>query len=526
LLEGHSKRLAPASEFSANRLKPESGDAQVNTPLISDSIIFVDDKPKPSSRPTDVATASEEQLGLVQEQRSFANDLDRLTQRITELEIAKTASEDATRTIIRRTIEERGSKINDAVTFGGTLEGLIFWAEDFDGTTESEIRLDTVEFDFEIQVNDWTLGSIVLEYDDGQRFRTQTVTDAVDRINVDTAFITIGNTQKCWLFGTMGRIIAPFGISTGDPLTDVLSIESPLTVEVFETKEDVILIGFEGPTPPPPPPISATAKTPLPPGPPPVRPLLIYPHFRDFARSYCRGVACVPPPAATPPPPAPLVPPLIPYNGAIYFYNDEDNDINQMGATLGYKSRGVFPNCMPWTVDVDVDFNTSVFQSRFLSLEYENFLPEIDTVPGMAAHIKSSIGPVALVLEWNGALRQATFTDDLGTPISIAPGAWQVALAYQFDWNPTVQMIGAQGTFVAVGYSQSYDMAGAIQLIDAQPTRVGFVPKSLLTATVGEWVLEGLRVAFEYNYSVDYARGEGGTGNSAHGVFGQLSYQW
>ncbi len=29
---------------------------------------------------------------------------------------------------------------------------------------------------------------------------------------------------------------------------------------------------------------------------------------------------------------------------------------------------------------------------------------------------------------------------------------WQASIAYQFDWNPWVTEIGAQGDFVSLGY--------------------------------------------------------------------------
>src|SRR6185295_2716054 len=120
----------------------------------------------------------------------------------------------------------------------------------------------------------------------------------------------------------------------------------------------------------------------------------------------------------------------------------------------GYRTKGVVERwCYPWTLDVDVDFNSSVFNSKFLRFEYRNFLDQIGSVPGMAAHIKSSLGPVALVLEWNAAIDNASFTDDLGQPVDIRPEAWQIQVAYQFDWNPSVEIIGKQGTYVAVGYS-------------------------------------------------------------------------
>lgn len=49
--------------------------------------------------------------------------------------------------------------------------------------------------------------------------------------------------------------------------------------------------------------------------------------------------------------------------------------------------------------------------------------------------------------------------DDAGAPVGIRRAAWQLPLGYQFDWNPWVQEIGAQGTFAGIGCSQSCDLA-------------------------------------------------------------------
>jgi hypothetical protein len=188
-------------------------------------------------------------------ERSVARELELLNQRIKELEAAKIAHEDATRTIIRQSFAERGSNINDYVVFGGTLEMLTFLDQDFNRTRDSNIVLDTAELDFEIQVSDWLLGSFIMEYDAGTDvlFSTSEGDEfAVDRVNMRQAWITIGNTQRFPLFGTFGRDVVPFGISTGDPVVDVLSLISPLTVSAFETREDFIMFGFAMPTPPPP----------------------------------------------------------------------------------------------------------------------------------------------------------------------------------------------------------------------------------------------------------------------------------
>ncbi len=464
---------------------------------------------------------------------SITDQLDQLTRRIGELETTRVAQEDATRTIIRRSFAERGSNITDAVVFGGTLETLTFWQDDFDGVSESDIVLDTAELDFDIQMNNWSSASFVIEYFQGNDFLFPTTEGdevGVDGFSVRRGIITLGNTARYPLFITTGRDTVPFGISTGDPVTDVLTIVDPLTVEVFETLEDFVMFGFEFPVPAPPPPISPYSA----PAPAPPRPILFNPLGRRLASSvcsYCGPMDTPKTPIATPPVC------LAPYTGAIYFYNgntlegiDDSNHIEQMGGTLGYRTKGTLGNtCIPWTVDCDVDANSSVFDSNFLQFEYRHFLDQIGFVPGMAAHVKTSVGPFGFVFEWNGAISEARFIDDDLNPIAITPAAWQVALNYQFDWNPSVEVIGAQGTYLAIGYSESQDLAGVTRIVDPlapDPRRVGFVPERRFSIGIGEWILDGMRVAFEYSHAIDYDVDEGGTGNSADAVLMQWTYEW
>jgi hypothetical protein len=148
-------------------------------------------------------------------------------------------------------------------------------------------------------------------------------------------------------------------------------------------------------------------------------------------------------------------------------------------------------------------------------------LGQIGFVPGMAAHVRGAFGPVSVIGEWNGAFDSARFIADTG-PVRLKPWAWQVTLAYQFDWNPWVEAIGAQGTYVAIGYSQSHDLAGV--LLGGE--RVGFVPQRRYLATIGEWVLPNLRIAFEYSYNMDYSAAKGGTDRSADAVFSTITYVW
>jgi hypothetical protein len=473
-------------------------------------------------------------LGSDEADLPITMQIERLNQRIEELETSRLAQQDATRSIIRQSFAERASNITDAVTFGGTLETLTFWQEDFDGIASSDIVLDTAELDFEIQMNTWSRASLVMQFFDGQDFLFQTTEGdevGVDRFNVRQGFITIGDTTRYPLFVTCGREFAPFGISTGNPVTDVLTIVDPLTVEVFETQEDMLLFGFEGPVPPPPPPVSPYSAPPL----PAPRPILFNPAARFLLRSTC-GPLCGPldkPVAVAAPPSNPCI---APYNGAIYFFNgnttpglNEEDHIQQMGGTLGYRAKGVAGPGIPWNVNCNVDVISSVFDTNFLQFEYRHYLDQIGFVPGMAAHMRSAFGPFGLILEWNGAINSAEFIDDAGNPIDITPSAWQVALNYQFDWNRDVEVIGAQGTYLAMGYSESNDLAGVTRIFDPLvpvPTRIGFVPERRFSIGIGEWILDGMRIAIEYSHIIDYPEDEGGTGNSANGYFMQWTYEW
>jgi hypothetical protein len=465
--------------------------------------------------------------------QSVAARLDEMARRLDELEQRRVAQEDATRAIIRQSFAERASNITNAVSFSGTLETLTFWQSNFDNTSESDIRLDTAQLDFDITMNTWSHAALYIEYFSGDDFvfpTTEGDAVGVDRFTVRRGTITIGNTEKYPVYATTGRDFVPFGISTGDPVLDVLTITDPLTVEVFQMQEDFLMFGFEWPTPPPPAPVSAYARPPVAP-----RPILFNPLVRTVAHEVC-GPYCGPldkPKTVTATPYTCVAP----WYGEIYFFNGntlesttDPNAIEQMGGSLGYRTKGVLPDsCTPWCVNFTVDANSSVFDSNFLQFQYRHFLPQIGFVPGMAAHMKSMLGPYGLVLEWNGAISEARFVDDAGNPVAIRPSAWQVALNYQFDWNPTVETIGTQGTYLAMGYSESSDLFGVTRIVDPAnpvPERVGNVPQRRFSIGVGEWVLDGCRVAIEYSHAIDYGTNEGGTGNSADAVLMQWTYEW
>ena len=454
-----------------------------------------------------------------------------IEQRVKELESARIAQESAVRSIIRDSVATLGPKINESAALGGTLSMGVGRSTDFStGVRNSSIGFDSASFEFEYQMNEWSLGHVKLDYDNGRSvlFQTAAGTQAgVDRINVDTAYITLGNQLKFPPALTLGRAVLPFGTSTGHPVTDALSIASALTVDAFEMRQNMFGLNLRWPTPklgPPTPPVVA----------PPVRPQFVYPMISSLANSMGYN-----PPPTRPKPLAPtaFAPEVAPFGAGVYVFESRTPGgiSKHFGGTLEYTAKG---NCgrryeeltgiglCPWALNADLSYNSSIFSSRFLETQYDSFLNQIGRVPGAAASVKASLGPFSLVSEWNGAIKQAKFVDDLNRPIAIKPAAWQLSLGYQLDWNPWVREIGAQGSYVSIAYSQSRDLAGVSRLVGGQLSRVGLVPKRRLLLTAGEWMVDGVRLALEYSREWDYLVSERGTDRVSNGISANLVYAW
>jgi hypothetical protein len=456
--------------------------------------------------------------------------------RVKELEIGWAAQESATRQIIADTLNKTGPNINKYLSLSGVVEGLASRTQDFVGPSKENLQLSTAELDFDIKLSDWLTGALVLHFDSGTGaiFPTgnQPVVPGlpgtgVDRFTLDRTHILVGDLMQFPIAARFGVETLHFGTSTGVARLDTLSIGTPLTTEVFENRQTAGGLEFAFPTPP-------LQPLPAPVVVPKVNPLVVAPAVQQIAR----WMGYVPPPQR-PFKPLPVTPPLDPppFYGSVVAYKGSDSiipnrtKIDDYNAALGFRTRG---HCgvpydqltdsliCPWTFDFHVDYDTSVFESRFLHSSYLPFLPEIGRIPGVAASVKASFGPFAFVGEVNAALKDARFIDGLGIARSMMPMTWQASIAYQFDWNPWVTEIGAQGDFISLGYSGSKDMAGVAMLINGLPTRIGFVPQHRLFLTGGEWVMDGLKVAVEYSANWDYPVSSGGTGKLAHGAFGLL----
>jgi len=460
-----------------------------------------------------------------------------LNERVRELEIGWAANENATRQIIRDSLSKTGPKINSFLSLSGVVEGLASRTGSFTGPTQENLSLGTAELDFDIKLSDWLTGALVLHFDNGTGaiFPTgnQPVVPTnlpgigVDRFTLDRTHISVGDLMQFPIAARFGVEVLHFGTSTGVARLDTLSIGTPLTTEVFENRQTAGGLEFAWPTPPRQPPPAPVVV-------PRVSPLVIAPAVSQLMRWL--GYTPLP---ERPFRPTPVTFPFdpAPFYGSVMTYKGSDSiipgrtKIDDYNASLGFRTRG---HCgvpydqltdsliCPWTLDFHVDYNTSVFESRFLHSSYLPFLSQIGKIPGVAASLKTSFGPFAFVGEVNAATQDARFLDGLGIARNMMPMTWQASIAYQFDWNPWITEIGAQGDFISVGYSGSKDMAGVSILQNGIPTRIGFVPQHRLFLTGGEWVMDGLKVAVEYSANWDYPVSVGGTGKVAHGWFGLI----
>ena len=273
------------------------------------------------------------------------------------------------------------------VEFGGAIEVAFDWGKDFAGVTESNIKLRTAEFDFDITANEWVTGSLQAEWD-GVR----------DVFTVKQAFVTIGNPAEFPLLLTAGRVVVPFTIATGAILGDTLSISDPLTVEVFETREDALWLGFE----------------------------------------------------------------LNGFNAGAYAFNGQTNTsggpdiVDQFGGYVGYRLKK--DNI---ALDARFDAISSVFDSNNLSIAYPEALTSA-YAPGISAHARFGMGGFALITEYDTALRFTKFTQVVGFTVdgdpitrlvSKKPQAWMIEPSY------TTEILGKK-TWIAFDYSQTYGLAG------------------------------------------------------------------
>lgn len=254
------------------------------------------------------------------------------------------------------------SMINDHVDFGGAIEVEAYTERDYECHRHSDIALEAAELEFEITLNDCASGFVSIEYDGD-----------FEEIIVKEAFVLLGDSESFPYFAQIGRVYVPFGIGTGALVGDTLSISDPLTIDIFETREDVILIGAK-------------------------------------SNGFYGGVYV--------------------FNGHT-FRNWKHDHIDQWGGTIRYSHE----NCR-YSINAGFDVISTVFDSINIEEEIPEALYVGGYPKGLALHCRLFSRGFSLIAEFNGTFKRRTFYvegEDGEDPrkVWLEPKAWQLELGYQ-----------------------------------------------------------------------------------------------
>src|SRR5213592_1220937 len=374
------------------------------------------------------ATPAEELEALKRMMKEVISQNEELQRRIRELEAAMAKQEQATKDAAREAAKEAAKALTqeapkepakaaatapapepakakkgplDKLQLGGAIEVEAGKRRDFAGVRTSDFRLTTAEFDFEADIVTWGKAELSLQW---ISCPTPCADAAADKITVNEALITFGKPEKFPLYLKAGRGVVPFGISTGTTvaakLEETLTITGPLTVEIFETKEDHVLLG---------------------------------------AKAYgFRAGAYV-------------------YDGSTNQQGGGGKRLEHYGATIGY---GIQTDTLSF--DVGFDFIDSVFDSDGLTgatglTGAKDFTPlqnrgKRGYISGLAGHARLGLWGFSLTGEYETAYDEARIILTRRN-FHIQPQAWQVEVGY------LTELFGIK-PFAAFNYSETVDLLG------------------------------------------------------------------
>jgi len=344
-------------------------------------------------------------------------------------------------------------KWSERLSFSGLIEVEAFTMDGYNGEDESDITLATVELGLDAQIADWVSGQIVLLWEE----------DDTEPMDVDVGTITLGNMKMFPIYLTAGKMYVPFGNFESNMIQD------PLTLEIGETRESAVQVGFE--------------------------------HSGFYGSVYT-------------------------FNGDID-ENGEDNEVKCFGANAGY----AFENDNI-SFDIGAGWINNLIDSDGLGDRFEEMIEGYatdtgsetgwalrDYVDGFAVHAIINFGPATLIGEYVGAADDIEWnvSDDTAGATMAAlgrnpvektgePKAWNLELAY------TVEVMSKETTF-ALGFQGTDDLAGIL-------------PEERYMASIGVGIAENTSFTLEYLHDEDYDQNEGGTGDDADMVTVQLAIEF
>ncbi len=171
----------------------------------------------------------------------------------------------------------------------------------------------------------------------------------------------------------------------------------------------------------------------------------------------------------------------------------EGKHLGHWGATLGYAEKRGNLAYMANVYFIDSVFDSESLLSAFPEARYSRY------VPGAAVVVRLAFGGFSLASEYNTATRNLEFVRG-GQSFQIRPSAWMVEAGF-------TQRIFGKRSYAALGYSETYQLAGAF-------------PRRRLLPTLATWLFGGFRLAVEYRRDYDYEA------VSADAFTFRLTYEW
>ncbi|MDY0191540.1 MAG: LbtU family siderophore porin [Desulfuromonas sp.] len=302
-----------------------------------------------------------------------------------------------------------------------TLSGLVeieasYESFDFDDPGEkdedsSDIVLATVELGVDVDLVKHVSGHVLLLWEE----------DDTEPVDVDEAFITLDGEDILPLYLMAGKMYVPFGDFSSNMISD------PLTLELGETRESAVLVGF------------------------------------DINGMYGSIYA---------------------FNGDIEEADDDDNHVDNFGATVGYALEND-----NMTLDVGICYINNLLDSDGLGDLYDESVAEAaeeddstmelnDYVGGFGAHVVAEMGGLNLIAEYVGAIDDIEYLVDGVKVEEDAISSWNLEAGYTFE-------LMGKDTTVAVAY-QGTDNAG------------DFLPESRYMACVGAEIFAATSLAIEF----------------------------
>ena len=303
-----------------------------------------------------------------------------------------------------------GQAVGEELSADAIAEPNLHWANrlGISGTVEidvshqnngvgSAIAVGTVELAMDVRINNWTNAHVVLLHEEGE----------AQDVMVDEASITIGNSELYPIYVTAGKMVVPFG----DFSTQLLS--DPLTLELAETKENALQVGFE----------------------------------RDG------------------------------WKGSGYIFNGvsdkigEENQLDQFGFNIGYALEA-----KSMSLDMGIGYINSMEDSDGISAKLDpNGVT--DHSSGLSAHANLKMGPFSMIAEHVIALEDITIKDGAGVGFYGRPQAWNTEFGYAFGFleKEANVAVGYQGSREVRSLGlQEERILGGVSVVLETDTTLGF----------------------------------------------------